>query len=128
MRGGALAPLSDGAGMRGRAKPLSPIGSTVSGRPRERVSAGLRDERDNLVSCEQLARIVIMRRAALDLSQQDLARRMGASVSTVSRVESGQHATSLGTLKRLGEALDGQALIGFEFGSAKQPKPELAAL
>jgi hypothetical protein len=46
----------------------------------------------------------------------------------VSRLESGRHATTSGTLKKLAEALDGQALIGFEFGTPEEPARELVAL
>ncbi|MBA3376653.1 MAG: helix-turn-helix transcriptional regulator [Actinobacteria bacterium] len=61
---------------------------------------------------ERLARIVIMRRAELGFSQEELARRMGAAESSVARVESGQYATDVQTLKRLARALRGRALIG----------------
>ncbi|MGH2844987.1 MAG: helix-turn-helix domain-containing protein [Thermoleophilaceae bacterium] len=77
---------------------------------------------------EQLARIVIMRRAELGLTQEELARRMGGTVSTVSRIEGGQHPTSITTLKRVAEALGGRALIGLDFGTAKRPKRELVLL
>jgi transcriptional regulator with XRE-family HTH domain len=40
---------------------------------------------------------------------------MGATASVVSRIESGQHRTSTNTLRRLASALDGQAVLGFEF-------------
>lgn len=99
---------------------VSPVGETVS--------AGIRAEPDRLAGFEQLARIVIMRRAVLKLSQEQLAERMGTTASVISRIESGQHTTSAKTLKRLGEALGGQAVIGFDFGSPKRPKRELALL
>lgn len=111
-------------------KRLSPIGGTIADdieRDR-RESPAFRVEYDRLDGFEQLARIVIMRRAELGLSQEDLAERMGTTGSTVSRIESGQHATTAKTLKRLGEALGGHAVIGFDFGSAKRPKRELVAL
>jgi transcriptional regulator with XRE-family HTH domain len=41
---------------------------------------------------------------------------MGTTASVVSRIESGQHRTSTETLRRLGEALEGQAVVGFDFG------------
>lgn len=111
-------------------KKLSPIGTTVA-EDIERArseSARFRAEYDRLAGFEELARIVIMRRAKLDLSQEELAKRMGTTGSVISRIESGQHATSANTLKRLGEALEGQALIGFDFGSEKRPKRELVTL
>ena len=108
----------------------SPVGTAVSRdiEHRRRTSATFRTEYDRLACFEQLARIVVMRRAELGLSQEDLAKRMGSSVSTISRIESGQHATSAMTLKRLGEALEGRAVIEFDFGSAKRPKRELVSL
>lgn len=77
-----------------------------------------RAEFERLVPFEEIARLVIMRRAELGISQADLARRMKAPRSVVSRIESGQHATSSRTMKRLAEALKGRAVIGFEFNSA----------
>lgn len=93
-----------------------------------REGAAYRPDQDRLVAFEQLARIVIMRRAELGLSQDELARRMGTTASAISRIESGQRATSVTTLKRLAEALEGRALIGFEFGSGKRHKRELVSL
>lgn len=111
-------------------KSLSPVGGTVAGdiERNRRESPAFRAEYDRLAGFEQLARIVIMRRAELGLSQEDLAERMGTTGSTVSRIESGQHATTANTLKRLGEALGGHAVIGFDFGSERRPKRELVAL
>jgi ribosome-binding protein aMBF1 (putative translation factor) len=96
---------------------VSPIGMSVS-EATERNRAGsprYREEYDRLEPFEQIARIVIARRGQLGLSQRDLAARMGAAASVVSRIESGQHRTSTNTLRRLASALDGQAVLGFEF-------------
>jgi ribosome-binding protein aMBF1 (putative translation factor) len=111
-------------------KHVSPVGGTVSEEIERdrRESAAYRAEHDRLAGFEQLARIVIMRRAVLELSQEQLAERMGTTASVISRIESGQHTTSAKTLKRLGEALGGHAVIGFDFGSEKRPKRELVSL
>lgn len=111
-------------------KTVSPVGTSVSEdiERNRRESGEFRAEYDRLGGFEQLARIVIMRRAQLELSQEQLAERMGTTASVISRIESGQHATSAKTLKRLGEALGGHAVIGFDFGSAKRPKRELVSL
>jgi len=69
-----------------------------------------------------------MRRAALGISQADLARRMGTTPSVVRRIEGGQHATNPGALKRIAEALDGRAVPGIEFGSADAPERKLIRL
>lgn len=111
-------------------KPASPVGGAVSddiARDR-RESPAYRAEDDRLEGFEQLARIVIVRRAQLGISQAELARRMETTASVVSRLESGRHATNSGTLKKLAEALGGQALIGFEFGTPEGPARELVAL
>jgi ribosome-binding protein aMBF1 (putative translation factor) len=112
------------------AKQHSPIGTSVSEnieRKRTR-SKRYRDTRERLQPFEQIARIVIMRRARLGLSQQELAQRMGTTASVISRIESGQHRTSAETLRRLAEALEGHAVLGFEFGTQAKPERELVAL
>ena len=108
----------------------SPIGTGVAehseskraGDPRYRLA------QDNLRPFEHLARAIIMRRARLGLSQQDLAKRMGTTASVISRIESGQHRTSTETLRRVAEALEGHAILGFDFGTDGQPEQELVRL
>jgi hypothetical protein len=46
----------------------------------------------------------------------------------VSRIESGRHRTSDETLRRLVEALEGNAVLGFEFNTAGEQKQELVRL
>ncbi len=97
--------------------PEVPVGRTID----EHVIDGHADseeraELERLAVFEEIARMVIMRRAQLELSQADLARRMNRPRSVVSRLESGQHPTSPATLKRVAEALDGRAIMGFAFG------------
>lgn len=108
----------------------SPIGASVADSvERKRTkSASYRDAAKRLEPFEQLARVVIMRRAKLGLSQRDLAKRMGTSPSVISRIESGHHRTSTETIRRLGQALDGQAVFGFDFGTPNKPERELVAL
>ena len=108
----------------------SPIGTSVADdveRKRSK-SASHRDAAERLEPFEQLARVVIMRRAKLGLSQRDLAKRMGTTPSVISRIESGQHRTSTETIRRLAQALDGQAVFGFDFGTPNKPERELVAL
>lgn len=99
---------------------VSPIGSTVESeiQRKRRESRRYREADDKLAPFEQIARLVIMRRAELGLSQQEVAERMGTTASVISRVESGQHRTSTETLRRLAEALDGHAVFGFDFDGA----------
>jgi ribosome-binding protein aMBF1 (putative translation factor) len=111
-------------------KEQSPIGTSVSQhieRKRAR-SKRYREASDRLRPFEEIARIVIMRRARLGLSQQVLAERMGTTASVISRIESGQHRTSAETLRRLAEALEGHAVLGFEFGTEAAPDRELVSL
>jgi len=108
---------------------ISPIGSTVDADHKaDLADPEYRAEHERLAPFEALARIVIMRRAALGISQAELARRMGTTPSVVSRIESGQHATNSKTLKRLAEALGGRAVLGVEFGPEDAPERELVIL
>ena len=107
----------------------SPIGTPVA----EDIHASLDDaeiraEHERLVPFEALARLVIMRRASLGISQQQLAKRMHTTASAISRIESGAHATNARTLMRLADALDARAVLGFEYGPRAKPKRELAVL
>jgi transcriptional regulator with XRE-family HTH domain len=68
---------------------------------------------------------VIKHRAALDISQEELAERMGTSHSAISRIESGRHRTSVETLRRLAHALDLRLVFGFESGPVTRPVREL---
>jgi ribosome-binding protein aMBF1 (putative translation factor) len=103
-----------------------PIGSAISGgaRGRARLSAAYREARERLTPYEQLARIVIRRRMDLGLTQEELASRMGTSYSAISRIESGQHSTSVQTLQRLAAALEMRFVMGFEHGPAENPVRE----
>lgn len=110
-------------------KRANPVGKTVSDDIRESLKdPEFRAEYERLAPYEELARIVIMRRAALGLTQAELATRMGTTASAISRIESGQHVTSAQTLKKLGNAFGGRAVVGFEFGPAKHPERELVSL
>jgi ribosome-binding protein aMBF1 (putative translation factor) len=108
----------------------SPIGTSVSEHieRKHQRSRRYREAQDRLQPFEEIARIVIMRRARLRLSQQELAERMGTTASVISRIESGQHRTSAETLRRLAEALEGHAVLGFEFGTDAEPERELVTL
>lgn len=110
-------------------KHVSPIGTSVADDIEESLQGpAYRAEHEQLAPFEALARIVIMRRAALGLTQAELAARMNTTASAISRIESGQHATTVRTLKKLAEALDARAVLGIEFGSAEDPDRQLVAL
>ncbi len=53
---------------------------------------------------------------------------MGTSHSAISRIESGQHRTSVATLERLALALDARFVVGFETGPVETPIRELVSL
>jgi ribosome-binding protein aMBF1 (putative translation factor) len=108
---------------------INPVGTTGADHIAEcREDPDFRAEYERLRPYDELARIVLRRRAALGQSQADLAARMGVSVATVSRVEGGQHATNLPTLKKLADAFGIRAVIGFESGGDEKPEPELVPL
>lgn len=107
----------------------SPIGKSVSADIKESLEDPVfKAEYERLAPYEELARIVIMRRTALGLTQAELAARMGTTASAISRIESGQHATSSQTVKNLAGAFGARVVLGFEFGSAKHPERELVVL
>ena len=112
------------------AEHYSPIGTSVSEHVERKLASNerYREAYERLEPFEQIARIAIMRRAQLGLSQQQVAERMGTTTSVISRIESGQHRTGTETLRRLAEALGGHALLGFEFGTEAEPARELVAL
>jgi ribosome-binding protein aMBF1 (putative translation factor) len=108
----------------------SPAGTPAkeASRRRARHSAAYRKEQARLAPYEEIARLVIKHRMNLGLTQAELAERMGTSHSAVSRIESGQHATTVATLQRLAEGLDLRFVVGFESGSRKKPVRELVAV
>jgi transcriptional regulator with XRE-family HTH domain len=107
----------------------SPIGTPAveAGRRRAQRSSAYREAQAQLAPYEQLARIVIRRRIDLELTQKQLATGMGTSHSAISRIESGQHGTSVQTLQRLAAALEMRFVMGFEHGPADNPVRELVA-
>lgn len=111
-------------------KKISPVGASVAEdiKKRKGASEDFRRVQAELEPFEQLARVVIMRRAKLRLSQRELAERMGTTASVISRIESGQHKTSTETIRRLAHALDGQAVFGFDFGTPAKPQRALVTL
>ncbi len=72
---------------------VSPIGTAVSDRIKESLGdPQFRTEYERLAPYEALARLIIKRRGGLGLKQAELAAQIGTTTSTVSRIESGQHA------------------------------------
>jgi ribosome-binding protein aMBF1 (putative translation factor) len=111
-------------------EPSNPIGTTVrEGAARRRArSDTYRETEQRLEPFEQLARIVIMHRARLGLSQQELAERMGTTASVISRIESGHHRVSIETVRKLAAAFQIRAVVGFEYEADDIQQHELIAL
>lgn len=85
---------------------ISPIGTAVSDRIEESLGdPKFRAEYERLAPYEALARLVIKRRGELGLTQAELATQIGTTTSTVSRIESGQHAVRARTRQMLVGAL-----------------------
>ena len=61
--------------------------------------------------------MVIARRIRYELTQDQLAERMGTSVSAISRLESGTHRPNVETLEKLGDAFGERFIFGFEDGA-----------
>ena len=108
-------------------QPAGPVGSTAIEASRRRAarSPAYRREQLRLAQFEELARLVIRHRAALGLSQKELAERVGTSHSAISRIESGRHRTSVATLQRIAQALDARLVLGFESGPPERPVRDL---
>ena len=109
---------------------VSPIGSThrAASNRRTRRSATYREELRRIAPYEGLARIVIARRQALGLTQQELAARVGTSHSVISRIESGQHPTGVTTLRRLADAFETPLVVGFDDQPENIGNAELVAV
>ena len=111
-------------------KEASPLGESVaeSSAKRARQSKAYRDEQARLAPYEAIARVVIRRRMELDLTQKQVAERMGTSHTAISRIESGQHPSKQETLSRLAGALEMTYVHGFELSDAEHPEQLLVTV
>ncbi len=83
-------------------KGISPIGTAVSDDIQESLEdPEFRAEYERIAPYDALARLVSKRRGELGLTQAELAARIGTTATTVSRVESGQHAVRARTRQML---------------------------
>lgn len=70
-----------------------------------------------------IADLVILHRTRTELTQEELASRMGTSVSAISRLESGFHVPSIDTLRKLAGALGGRVKIDIvDIKPTKKPR------
>src|SRR6266540_4827189 len=95
---------------------VSPIGTPVAEDMERRAAsnAAFRAERERLAEYADIAAQIILYRTRHGLTQADLARRVGTSHSAISRIESGQHKTSVETLRRIADALNLRLKVTFE--------------
>jgi ribosome-binding protein aMBF1 (putative translation factor) len=109
---------------------VSPIGQPVdeAARRRRGKSRAYAAEAARLAPYEAIARLVIKYRLEHDLTQKQLAARIGTSHSAISRLESGQATISLKTMKRIAEALGGRLVVGIELESEGEAVRELIAI
>ena len=97
----------------------SPVGDTVSASSKRWAKdAEFAAELERLREFEEIARQVIRLRMDQGLSQADLASRIGTTKSAVSRLESGQHAPNVETLRKIAHAFGGKLVIGFDVPAA----------
>ena len=94
--------------------PVSPIGSAHGAASRRHRDPDYQKHLARLQPFERIARMVIARRMLAGWTQQELAARMGTSHSVISRIEGGQHATSVRTLARLADAFETHLVVGFD--------------
>ena len=94
---------------------VSPIGSSAEAAAQQHAaeSAEYRAERERLAFWADIAAQVILYRTRQGISQAELADRIGTSYSAVSRLERGQHATTVETLRRIAGALGLEFKPGF---------------
>jgi ribosome-binding protein aMBF1 (putative translation factor) len=109
---------------------VSPVGTPAAEAAARRAarSAEYRAERDRLREFEDVARLVIRLRSKHGLTQKQLAKLVGTSHSAISRIESGQHKTSVETLRRIAKALNARLVVGFESGPLDQPEHDLVTI
>lgn len=95
-------------------KPISPIGQTSQEAASDRYyrDPAYRAAHVRLAPYRVIAQAVILARVAGHLTQRDLAGMLGTTDTAVSRIESGERAISLETLRKLGAALDIVFLVG----------------
>ena len=94
--------------------PISPIGQASQEAASERYESdeNYRAAHDRLAPYRAIAHAVILARVARHLTQRDLAGMLGTTDSAISRIESGERAISLETLRKLGVALDLVFIVG----------------
>lgn len=96
----------------------SPVGTPVEEAiaRRARCHPEYRAELERTWPYEEIARQVIRLRMDHGLSQQALAERVGTTKSAISRLESGQHPSTVATLNKIASAFGTRLVVSFEKG------------
>jgi ribosome-binding protein aMBF1 (putative translation factor) len=110
-----LAPMAE-AENRDTEEWISPIGQSIEDLIAEEEARDPEFKRENERNRprRELSRMLMIRRIELDLTQQELADRMGTTVAVISRLERGSQNFSTATLQRLAQALDTRLVYAFE--------------
>lgn len=111
----------------------SPIGHTATAASRRRAqrSPEYGAEQARLQPYEDLARLIIRLRLDNGLTQAALADRVGTSTTAISRLESGQHAPTAETLRKIAVAFGGRLVVGLEIpgpSGSKDPQRTLVTV
>jgi ribosome-binding protein aMBF1 (putative translation factor) len=103
---------------------ISPIGQSIEDLVAEEEERDPEYKRENERNRprRELSRMLMIRRIELDLSQQELADRMGTSVAVISRLERGGQNFTPATLQRLARALDTRLVYSFEPNDGNKPE------
>jgi DNA-binding XRE family transcriptional regulator len=97
----------------------SPLGSDAALAESHRVNdPAYRAERLRRAPYERIARLVITQRMATGLTQKALADQVGTSESAICRLERGDHAPSLDTLRRLAAVFGKELVVDFVAANA----------
>jgi transcriptional regulator with XRE-family HTH domain len=98
----------------------SPFGQTTAQASRRRAqqSPEYQAELAHLAPYEEIARQVIRLRMKSNLSQAALADLVGTTKSAISRLESGHHAPTVATLRKIAAAFERKLVISFETRTA----------
>lgn len=94
-------------------KKIDPLGESTRGAATRRRTSDPRyaEMEKKYEVALAIADLVILHRTRAKITQDQLASRMGTSVSAISRLESGFHIPSMETLRKLAEALGGRVKI-----------------
>jgi ribosome-binding protein aMBF1 (putative translation factor) len=122
-RSATLIPMGQ-EGKSGSEEWISPIGTSVEDwiAELEALNPEFKRENERNRPRRELARLVMIRRVELDISQEELAERMGTSVAVISRLERGRQNFSVTTLQRLAKALDTKLVYTFEPNDGADPE------